>query len=270
ALCNEFARLLANGAEDPESPLHKDLLHVHHVHIHHIAQHFAKRPVLLRRIQVATCHNNGPNCLDGNNPLWQKAAATLKLTPEQVRGIITAREAFKKGIISCAERRRSCLGTLAVSPNDHNECAHSEGRLAELFVQEVEAADKAKATVMEEHRLRDSLANAFRKILSPAQYCRWTVEVYPHASDWLALAHAVELLEKKKGESAPLSMAAPPSLSDDLFDDLSFSQANDFLQEFDFLQPDGTHRSAFASTAGQPFGPSPSWLYGINGALAKG
>lgn len=33
ALCNEFARLLANGAEDPESPLHKGLLRVHHAHV---------------------------------------------------------------------------------------------------------------------------------------------------------------------------------------------------------------------------------------------
>ena len=107
------------------------------------------------------------------------------------------------------------------------------------------------------------------QILTPAQYCRWTVEIYPHASDWLALAHAVELLEKRNGDSASSSTFAP-SMPDDLFDDLSFSQAHDFLQEFDFLQPDGTLRAGRVSTAAQPVGPSPSWLSGINGALAKG
>ena len=90
--------------------------------------------------------------------------ATLKLTPEQVRGIIAARDAFKRGIMGCAERRRSCLGTLAVAPSERTDCANSEGRLAELFVQEVEAADKAKATVMEEHKLRDNLAHTLRKV----------------------------------------------------------------------------------------------------------
>lgn len=109
------------------------------------------------------------------------------------------------------------------------------------------------------------------QLLTPVQYCRWTVEVYPHASDWLALAHAVEILEARKGGSIlPSNLAPVPSFSDDLFDDLSFSQADDFLQEFDFLQPDGTRRAAQASTAGQPLSPSPSWLPGINGAVAKG
>ena len=114
------------------------------------------------------------------------------------------------------------------------------------------------------------LSSLCLQLLTPAQYCRWTVEIYPHASDWLALAHAVEGLEERKGVLAPLSNLAPaPSLSDGLFDDLSFSQADDFLQEFDFLQPDGS-QLALASTAGQRLSPSPSWLSGTNGAAAKG
>lgn len=42
------------------------------VQITDIAHHFAKRPVLLRRIQVATCLNSGP--LTDKDPVYLKAA----------------------------------------------------------------------------------------------------------------------------------------------------------------------------------------------------
>lgn len=121
-------------------------------------------------------HTNWPN--HGSATCWTLLTylsgpqATLKLTPEQVQTVVAARDAFKKGIKNCAERRRSCLGTLAVAPGERLDCVNSEGRLSELFVQEVEAADKAKATVMEEHKLRDDLAHAFRKVSEHLnEYC---------------------------------------------------------------------------------------------------
>ncbi|KAK9866019.1 hypothetical protein WJX84_007648 [Apatococcus fuscideae] len=245
ALCSEFARLLANGAEDPSSKLHPELLRMHHIHINEVARHFEKRPVLLRRIQMASKYG------DGTEAIWQKAAATLDLMPAQVEQIVAAREAFRVGLIGSVGRRRACLGTLSMSSID---CITSEGRLAELFLKEIQAADLAKATLMEEHALRNTLANDIRKALTPAQYCRWTVEIYPHASDWLALAHAVECLHR----GAPTSLASvlassrtgppPPSFSDDVFEDLSDAQATDFLQEFDFLQ--STNAGAGPSASG--------------------
>ncbi len=97
--------------------------------------------------------------IDGHVAMHHQA--TLKLTREQERAILMARDAFKKGLINTAERRRSCLGVLAASPSD---CILSEGRLAQLFVQEAQAADLVKATVMEEAALRNNLANAMRRV----------------------------------------------------------------------------------------------------------
>ena len=56
--------------------------------------------------------------------------------------------------------------------------------------------------------------------------------------------------------------------ADDLFEDVSFSQASDFLQEFDFLQPDTGQMSGYAS-AGDAL---PSWMSsaGRSNALAQG
>lgn len=82
------------------------------------------------------------------------------------------------------------------------------------------------------------------QILTPAQYARWTIEVYPHPADWLALAHAVECMWEENGVlllatlPAPSQPASATSSADDFFEGLSFSQASDFLQEFDFLQPE--------------------------------
>ena len=45
--------------------------------IQDVAHHFAKRPVLLRRIQVASCLNSGASSLTDKDPIYLKAAVGL-------------------------------------------------------------------------------------------------------------------------------------------------------------------------------------------------